>query len=251
MWVNPLGAWVSPGDASAVLADAAWPNAVAGAFWWEAVGRCSCRKLCWPGAPSLSVSRGQSPAACGFPALPVGRQGECLQLSGAAEGLHFPWTGLVFQPAVDLPPAWGLRKEGPGAPHHGPHACTLPGLCHVCPAEHSAGVVLPQAPVVGDVWFKVYFADGDGALLLTLGAYAAVGNNGAETRPCTLCNGPAVLHKGAETCSGNIYPFARFSIRAVHSQRAPSARRGCVGYGCSSWKAVTDQAQKRGWDRRW
>lgn len=88
----------------------------------------------------------------------------------------------------------------------------------MCPAEHSAGVTLPQAPAAGDVWVKVYFADRDGALLLALGAHATVGNNGAETRPCTLCNGPAVLCKEAETCGGSIYPFARFSTRAVHSQ---------------------------------
>lgn len=29
---------------------------LAGAFWWEIVGRCSCRKLCWPGASSCAAA---------------------------------------------------------------------------------------------------------------------------------------------------------------------------------------------------
>lgn len=115
--------------------------------------------------PLHCVSRGQSPAAGGFPALPGCGQGRGVTAAGD-RACFFSWCGLAFQPAagpmqprvlrrvagrageppggssqlVSVLPGWSSVHRcsllwSIGAPCCGPRACALPGLCHLRLAE--------------------------------------------------------------------------------------------------------------------
>lgn len=120
-----------------------------------------------------SVSHGQSPAVRGFPALPG-----CGQRRGAQAGV-----GAI----------------GEAAAHLEVELASLPSF----PMELSCSGRCQQQ--VGEV--------PDSVLVHTCAHWCSCGPpiSSAEMRPCTLCNGVVALRRGAERCSGSIYPFASFS----------------------------------------